>query len=130
MRQFVYISTASAAIGRPDVEAILEASQRNNPPRAITGFLIWNGRNFLQLIEGPQASLQSLMVTLARDPRHSGIVRIADVAITERAFAQWSMGQIDLAQDVALRREQLALDLPAMLDDNVRAAVLNFANLN
>ena len=36
-------------------EIKLAASARNNPERGITGLLLFNGRNFLQLLEGEEA---------------------------------------------------------------------------
>lgn len=129
MRHYVYISTA-AALDDSDIEAILISSQRNNALNELTGFLIYNGRNFLQLLEGPEAALRSLMTRLARDPRHNGIVAMADVPITARSFASWDMKQLHLAEDVSARREKLAGALPDTLDSEVRRIVLNFAALN
>jgi hypothetical protein len=93
MRQFVYISTASADLGQVDIVNILEASARNNPGREITGFLVFNGRNFLQLVEGPETSLLALMADITRDSRHSGIVRLEDNPITQRACGRAKTGR-------------------------------------
>ncbi|QZP08646.1 BLUF domain-containing protein [Caenibius sp. WL] len=129
MRQFVYISTA-ADLGDGDIAAILAASQRNNALRDITGFLLYNGRNFLQLIEGPAASLLALMRDLHADRRHSGIVRLEDIPIAERDCADWIMRRIYLADEVAVRQDKLDSELPMQLSAQTRRTVLNFAILN
>ena len=130
MRQFVYISTAAHGVSNEDVANILESSQRNNPDRGITGFLIFNGRNFLQLVEGPEESLFSLMNQLARDSRHSGIARIEDVSIEKRACEDWAMTRLRLIDSVDGRRADLERTLPETLEPSVRRTVLNFAALN
>ena len=130
MRQFVYISTARSGIGRSDIDDILASSQRNNQARELTGFLIYNGRNFLQLLEGSQEALTALMNRLAADPRHSGVVMLEDNAIDRRACADWSMTHIKLIDPVDDRMANLAETLPDNLDPNVRRTILNFASLN
>ena len=130
MRQIVYISTAAPDLGRDDVSQVLDASARNNPGCGITGFLVYNGQNFLQLIEGPEESLSNLMAELARDPRHSGIVRLEDHAIGQRACSDWVMKSLVLTDDIARREANLAKLLPAGIDQQIRRTILNFAALN
>ena len=130
MRQFVYISTAAPHLDQPDITKILEVSLRNNIKREITGFLLFNGRNFLQLVEGPEGSLLALMADLYRDPRHSGIVRLEDNAITARACEKWIMKRLMMADSVSARKAGLEPLLPKGLTDQVRRNILNFASLN
>ena len=129
MRQFTYISTA-AALAESDIDAILESAQTRNPLNDITGFLLYNGRNFLQLIEGPRSALMTLMVRLAVDRRHSGIVRLEDHSITKRVCPEWTMHRIQLSESIDRRRDELDQALPPALDAVVRRTVLNFASLN
>ncbi len=130
MRQLVYISTAAPDLDQVDIATILEASFRNNPERGITGFLIFNGRNFLQLVEGPKNSLDALMANIQRDPRHSGIVRLEDHPITERVCEKWMMKQLMLADSIDTREAGLDQALPEALAARVRRTILNFASLN
>lgn len=129
MRRIIYIST-SADLPETEVERILESALRNNARMGITGFLTYNGRNFLQLIEGEQAALLKLMATLRRDPRHSGVAVMVDEVIAERCCPDWQMHRLRLADNIAVRRTQLATDLPALLADDNRRMVENFALLN
>ena len=129
MRRIVYVSTAGG-LPAADIAHILESAQRNNAQREITGFLLYNGRNFLQLIEGPKAALMSLMGTLARDPRHSGMLTMIDEPIDERSCPGWSMHHMRLSQDLGVRREHLAAELPVPISPQARQLVQNFACLN
>lgn len=130
MRQLVYISTGSAELTESDVADILATSQRKNPQRGLTGFLIYNGRNFLQLLEGDAAAIEILMEDLRGDPRHSGVVRIEDVPSDVRRFSDWTMRRLELANDVDKRRAQLREWLPDGFDEKVQRTILNFASLN
>ena len=87
----LYTSTAAANIDSGDVFAIIEASARRNPSRGVTGFLIYDGRAFLQYVEGPQDALDDLLGQLAEDRRH-GDVRILHRAESgTRLFPKWAM---------------------------------------
>lgn len=129
MRRIVYIST-SADLPETEVDRILESALRNNARMGITGFLTYNGRNFLQLIEGDQASLLKLMATLRRDPRHSGVAVMVDEVIAERCCPDWQMHRLRLADNIAVRQSQLTAELPVLLAGENRRIVENFALLN
>ncbi len=129
LRQMVYISTA-ARLSKAEVADLLETSQRNNAERQITGFLLYNERNFLQLIEGDPADLRRLMHSLYLDKRHSGVVVLENVEVSWRAFPAWHMEQLAWAADIGQRRAQLEAGLAGLHEPRVRQTVLNFAALN
>ena len=129
LSQYLYISTAPS-LTREDVDSILASSARNNPERGITGLLLYNGRNFLQLLEGEDAELETLMARIARDPRHTGFSILQSSPIDNRACDKWAMKRIFIAESVEKRKEILEQDLPAGLDGDVRKMIVNFAILN
>lgn len=129
LSQYLYISTAPN-LAREDVESILAASARNNPERGITGLLVYNGRNFLQLLEGEESALVGLMVRIGNDPRHTGVSILERKSIEHRACPDWAMKRVLIAESVAGRRDLLERDLPDGLDDQTRRIILNFAILN
>nr|WP_237487008.1 BLUF domain-containing protein [Pelagerythrobacter marinus] len=129
IRQFVYISTAPS-LPEGDVAAILATAVRNNATNGITGFLLYNGRNFLQMIEGQQAELIVLMNRLARDRRHHGMVRLYDRPTQQRACPEWAMERLWLADDPAERRDAVEAILPGALEPEIRQMVVNFSRLN
>ena len=128
MRRIVYISTADA-LSEGQLDAIVAGSVRNNVKTAVSGFLLYNGRNFLQLIEGEHAEIGDLIGVIEADDRHDGLVRLIDEGITTRACPDWAMWQIALHDDLAKRRDALMTILPA-LDDATGQLVNNFALLN
>lgn len=129
LRQYVYISTAGG-ISDEDIRSILESCQRNNRERNVTGLLLYNGRNFLQLLEGDVEDLSWVMRRIEADPRHNGVSIIDDIAVEARACPDWLMRHIRIADEVSERRSALDAELPAGLDANLRRIILNFASLN
>lgn len=129
LSQYLYISTAPT-LPREEVDDILAASARNNPARGITGLLLFNGRNFLQLLEGEEGEVSALMETITADPRHSGVSVLDRRSITARACPDWAMSRVMIAESIESRREMLEADLPEGLDREVRKMIVNFAVLN
>ena len=129
MRQYVYVSTAEQ-LPSQDVTAILESCQRNNPLQGLTGLLLYNGRNFLQVLEGEHDALERVMRRIEHDSRHHGISRLHDELIESRACPDWSMRRLSLGEPGESRRERLEAELPTALDPLVRRMILNFALLN
>lgn len=127
--QYLYISTAPD-LSRADVDSILESSARYNPAHDVTGLLLYNGRNFLQLLEGEEQEIVSLMLRISHDPRHSGI-SVLDRRVSEtRACPDWAMKRLLIADSVERRREMLDRELPPLLDEQTRKIIMNFAVLN
>lgn len=129
LSQYLYISTAPT-LPREEVEAILATSARNNPARGITGLLLFNGRNFLQLLEGEESEVAALMETITADPRHSGVSVLDRRGIESRACPDWAMKRVLIAESIESRREMLESELPPGLDPEVRKMIVNFAVLN
>jgi hypothetical protein len=127
--QYLYISTAPS-LSRKEVDDILASSQRNNEARGVTGLLLYNGRNFLQLLEGEESQLVSLMVKISHDPRHTGISMIDRRIVDERACPNWGMRRVMIAESVEKRRELLEAELPDGLDSQTRKIITNFVVLN
>lgn len=129
LSQHLYISTAPS-LSRDEVDAILTSSARNNPANGITGLLLYNGRNFLQLLEGESEALKTLMMRIAHDPRHTGVSVLGHKHIEERACPDWAMKRLLIAESVVARREMLEAELPQGLDEETRKIIINFSVLN
>ena len=129
LSQYLYISTAPT-LPREEVDAILATSARNNPERGITGLLLFNGRNFLQLLEGDEDDVASLMETITADPRHSGVSVLDRRGIAARTCPDWAMKRVLIAESIESRREMLERELPTGIDPDVRKMIVNFAVLN
>lgn len=127
--QYVYISTA-LDLSRVEVEAILATCARNNGANRITGLLLYNGRNFLQLLEGEKGGLDRLLATIESDPRHAGMAVLHKGVVDARVCPDWAMKRIAISEAIEVRQQRLEEDLPKAIDPAIRKIVLNFAMLN
>jgi hypothetical protein len=129
-RQIVYVSTA-ADVSDVDLDAILRVAERNNSAEGLTGFLLYNGRNFLQYIEGEEAVLRPRLERIKTDPRHGGLVVLHDEPAEMRCFPDWTMRHVALLPDYKARRERVSEEIGAeRLGGVVQQLVESFAMLN
>ncbi|MBB1518888.1 BLUF domain-containing protein [Pseudomonas sp. SR9] len=90
--RLTYASRALNGVSSQLIREILEASQRNNPRKGLTGILCCNADIFLQVLEGPRAAVNELYNFLADDQRHKGLTVLDYEEISVRRYANWSMG--------------------------------------
>lgn len=92
MFQIVYVSTSSWAMSFEDLNAILDASRRNNRRNGVTGMLLHLDRGFLQVLEGPKEAVMTIFEQIKSDPRHHGVRLLLQQEIDGRLFEEWTMG--------------------------------------
>ena len=90
MYQLVYISTAKG-VEDAEIERILAQSRRNNQRDEITGLLLYNGRRFLQALEGPSAAVYRTYERIRADTRHRATVMLSSKMVEQRQFGNWGM---------------------------------------
>ena len=103
MWSLVYISSAVRLFSNDELKALLEQSRAKNARLAITGMLLYQDGNFMQVLEGPHEAVLGLYRTIECDPRHHGVLELIRQRIETREFAGWSMGFKNLA-DVNLQQ--------------------------
>jgi hypothetical protein len=96
--RLMYASRAAESVTPDELLAIMKKSRGDNPALGITGVLCFSGGVFLQVLEGGRMAVNRLYNRIVADPRHSDVVLLAYEEIDERAFANWSMGQVNLAR--------------------------------
>jgi hypothetical protein len=96
--RLLYASRAARPVSAEDIEAILAQSRAHNPALGITGILCHSGDLFLQVLEGGRDAVNRIYKTIVEDPRHKDVVLLHYEEITERSFAGWTMGQVNVAK--------------------------------
>lgn len=91
MRQIVYVSLSSVPGDGADLFGILRQSRHNNAIDGITGLLWSDGRSFLQVLEGPRASVEPCFSRIIHDRRHHSIKILSDSRIATHQFGGWNM---------------------------------------
>ena len=90
--QVIYVSSEAYVLQQSDLLSILDASIRNNPPRGITGMLLYARGSFMQVLEGEESAVAETMARIHADKRHHDIFELSHTPITTREFGSWSMG--------------------------------------
>lgn len=92
--QIVYRSTfRTARVASPlaALRDIVSVSSRNNARDGITGYLIFDGETFLQILEGERGAVETTYARIAGDARHRDATVLHEGMAAERAFGKWAM---------------------------------------
>ena len=76
---------------RNEIQQILGAAKRNNPPQGVTGALLYSGGYFCQLLEGPKSNLEYIFEKIMQDDRHEHIEVLFFDPAPDRLFGVWAM---------------------------------------
>lgn len=96
--RLLYASRAVGPVSPHAIDAILERSRTNNPALGITGVLCHGGEVYMQVLEGGRDAVNALYNRIAADARHREVTLLHYDEISERRFAGWTMGQVNLGR--------------------------------
>ncbi|MBU6260918.1 MAG: BLUF domain-containing protein [Burkholderiales bacterium] len=96
--RLLYASRAAAGSDAATQAAILHQSKAQNPALGITGVLCVSEGIYMQVLEGGRAAVNALYGRILRDPRHRDVELLSYEEISERRFAAWAMGQVNLGR--------------------------------
>ena len=96
--RLLYASRAVTTLDADALGVILKQSKANNPLCGVTGVLCFSGGIFMQVLEGGRTVVNQLYNRIAGDPRHADVVLLSYEEISERRFAGWAMGQVNMAR--------------------------------
>lgn len=91
----VYVSSAARQLRAGDLDSIADVSERGNRTRGLTGLLLYGGRRFYGVLEGPQRRVFACMERIIVDPRHHSVRIVREDAIRAQRFANWSFGSME-----------------------------------
>lgn len=92
----LYVSRAAKEGSEGLLSGILAQSRRNNARMGITGLLVHAEGIFVQALEGGRVEISGLLTKLIRDDRHTEVTLLSLEEITERSYANWTMGRVDM----------------------------------
>lgn len=127
MRQLVYISSLRRD-ARADPAAILAQSRRNNAAARVTGLLFFDGKRFLQALEGEEAAVDATFRRIQQDDRHYALVILSNREIAAREFGEWAMAYRAPGDDAAAAFDRVG-KLVADADPAVRATFEGFVKV-
>ena len=92
IQQLIYTSDATDDLTDADLKSILESAHRNNAQWGLTGMLLFGRGHFIQVLEGSDDAVETLMARIAADARNTHLRRLMVRTLDAREFADWSMG--------------------------------------
>ena len=96
MITLIYGSTATHRMTETELIQILETARRNNVKENITGMLLYDDGNFLQVLEGEEKPVTSSFNKISQDTRHNSVMVYVKKSIESRQFDDWAMGFVDV----------------------------------
>lgn len=97
MFRIVYTSTLSSAVGRAEIDAILEEARERNARDDVTGAWLMHGRACLSALEGPPEAVRQIGESVWDDRRHENF-RLCDMRpVSQRLFRGWPLHYLDVS---------------------------------
>lgn len=127
LKSLTYTSRASLDLTANDLMDIHQSARHLNALDGITGLLMFDGTRFLQIIEGPEEAIDSLVDRLRMDHRHGSLEIRDERFVEERSFAGWSMELVNVSPGFIDTPVEIGSILPASTTDQVRHLVLKMS---
>ncbi|MGB7285355.1 MAG: BLUF domain-containing protein [Salaquimonas sp.] len=89
-----YVSHAVGDMDDQTVDALADYASTNNQKNEIVGALCFNGRQFGQMLEGPQDAIFKLLDKIRADERHRDMIIVGEKTIRRRYFKDFHMKRV------------------------------------
>ena len=102
LQAIAYASEAVPDLGTDGLEQMVKRSIVHNQLAGVTGLLLFDGRRFLQYIEGPDDGLAVIYARIIYSSLHTDVIELARGKVAQRRMPYWSMRWIPV-EDTQLR---------------------------
>lgn len=104
LHEVLYVSTLAPESPLSTVSRIAARARIANPVAGITGLLVFDGRRFCQLIEGPRDAVLALTQKIRHDSRHTRMAILYQGPVAERRFHSFRLGYAAVDDEEVLAR--------------------------
>lgn len=87
----LYVSKVNIELNAERLAELERRAATFNAEQGVTGLLVFNGANFVQLIEGDAPAINRVMERIERDDMHSNIHILRNSPMRERECPEWGM---------------------------------------
>jgi hypothetical protein len=102
LQAIAYASEAVLDLGPDGLEQLAQRSFVRNQLAGVTGLLLFDGRRFLQYIEGPDDGMAVIYSRITYSRQHTDLIELARGRVAQRRMPYWSMRLIPV-EDTQLR---------------------------
>ncbi|EKM6430511.1 diguanylate phosphodiesterase [Cronobacter sakazakii] len=92
----IYRSRLKGDIDQASLQAIVRQAQTRNAQMQVSGILVFDGHQFLQVLEGPLHAVEALFERISQDERHDFVVELMRDYAPRRHFENVGMALFDL----------------------------------
>lgn len=92
------------------LEDMVVAANKKNSEAGVSGILLFNGKLFFQLLEGPEENVRAIYRAICEDPRHHNVVELLCDYSPARRFGKCGMELFDLRKYIRHEVLQSVLD--------------------
>ncbi|SHJ05626.1 BLUF domain-containing protein [Algibacter luteus] len=92
LKTICYISDSNESESLENIKRIYAKAKQNNLKRNITGILIYQNGNFLQVLEGDEEHVDTTYEKIKFDSRHKNIIKVINNKIEQRIFEDYNFG--------------------------------------
>lgn len=128
LKTICYLSTSEVYITDKDIDEIFDVSTKYNSENSITGLLIYNQRNFFQVLEGREQLVDELFSKIQKDNRHKHIIVIEDAIIQQRFFGHYENGFVTMKHVRSSENLKKYLDKMSISDAPSYKKIFNVIN--
>ncbi len=123
LKTLTYTSRARLDLSDEDLAAIHQSARHLNALDGISGMLLFDGARFLQILEGAEDAIDTLVERLRMDPRHSAFEVRDERYVERRSFPDWSMELVRVSVGFRNATDEVATVLPDLVAAPVRELV-------
>lgn len=87
----IYRSRLNGQLDAPQLSQLVERANLRNTELQVTGILLFDGEHFLQVLEGPLASVNTIFARIQKDTRHGNVVELLRDFAPRRRFVDHGM---------------------------------------
>jgi hypothetical protein len=129
LKTLTYTSLARLDLSSRDLADIHESARHLNALDGVTGLLVFDGIRFLQIIEGSEDAIDSLVDRLRRDQRHSAFEIRDERQVETRSFPDWSMELVRVSTGYLNAHAEIESVLPEEVAPQVRTLLAGMSNM-
>jgi hypothetical protein len=106
--QCIYTSYPCESLTSAALADLMARARLHNMQHGITGILLHTDDQFMQVVEGPQAAVEQLMVRIHKDNRHEDVRIIMAHEVAQRDFGEWDMALRRMPREALAPRSALS----------------------
>lgn len=131
LHRVAYISRGRVALSDLELDQLATRAAAANAEYGVTGLLLYDGRRFIQALEGDQQGVETIMARIVGDARHDSIEYMAQGPADRREFGSWSMSCKRVGSDCCTREflTDVKNQVQSLDDVFLQAAFIGFALL-